>query len=83
MNSTESQLLQHVGAKLKGLRQKQRLSKEEVKAATRISVTEIEAGKKDIKVDVLAVLCDHYHTSLFDFFKEIEKRMASETASLN
>jgi transcriptional regulator with XRE-family HTH domain len=76
MNRTDHQLLQHVGAKLKSLRQKHHVSVEEVKTAIGISVTEIEAGKKDIKLDTLAVLCEHYETSMVDFFKEIEKQLS-------
>lgn len=76
MFTTDTRLLQKVGAKLKALRQQQGMSMEEVKAATGIALADIEAGKKDMKIDLLAVLCEHYRTSLFAFFKEIEQQMS-------
>ena len=75
MNTTDHQLLQHVGTKLKGLREKQGLSLEEVKAVTRLPVALLEAGKKDIPIDKLSRLCDHYRTSLTEFIKDIEKQL--------
>jgi transcriptional regulator with XRE-family HTH domain len=70
------QLLHHVGNRLKTLRTGQGLSVEEVKATTGIAVTKIETGEKDMPIDKLAVLCDHYRTNLVDFFKEIEKQLS-------
>ena len=76
MNTIDSQLLQQVGNHLKALRQQQRMSLEDVKVATGIAVAKIEQGEKDIKVNVLAELCDHYRVSMIDFFKAIEKQMS-------
>lgn len=75
MISKDDQLLPLVGARLKALRKQHRLSVNEVEASTGITLADIEAGEKDVKVDVLAVLCEYYRTSLFDFFREIEKPM--------
>ena len=75
-NSKDDQLLWHVGASLRTSRQKHRMSPGEAKAATGISLTEIEPGKKDIKLDTLAALCEHSRTSMVIFFKEIEKQLS-------
>jgi hypothetical protein len=76
MENMDVQLLHHVGNRLKTLRVGQGLSVEEVKAATGIAVAKIEAGEKDMKIDALAALCEHYQTSMVDFFKAIEKQLS-------
>jgi transcriptional regulator with XRE-family HTH domain len=64
-------LLQKIAIRFKTLREKKRMSQEEVYNATEIHIARIETAKVNISVSTLSKLCDYYEISLADFFREV------------
>ena len=64
-------LIQLIAEKLVYIRQEHGLTQEIVYVDTEIHMGRVERGKYNITLSTLAELCDYYHISLRDFFKNI------------
>lgn len=60
--------------RLKSIRRAQGLTQESVRFDTDLNIGRIESGRHSISLTTLADLCDYYHISLEDFFREIVTR---------
>lgn len=67
-------LVEQVVERLKSIRRAQGLTQESVRFDTDLNIGRIESGRHSISLTTLADLCDYYHISLEDFFREIVTR---------
>lgn len=64
-------LLQKISTKLKILREKAKLTQEDVYNDTGIHISRIETGKVNITVSTLSALCDYFNLKLSTFFEKL------------
>lgn len=64
-------LVEQVVERLKSIRRAQGLTQESVRFDTGLNIGRIESGRHSILLTTLADLCDYYHISLEDFFREV------------
>lgn len=67
-----NELLLRIAQRIKQLRDEKKISQENFYIETDIHIARIETAKANITVSTLKDICDYFHISLADFFKDID-----------
>jgi transcriptional regulator with XRE-family HTH domain len=65
-------LIKKIGAAFKKVRQKKKLSQEEVYNDTNINISRVERAIYNMKISSISALCKYFDIKLSDFFKMVE-----------
>lgn len=65
-------LTSNIAFRFKSLREKIKLSQEEVYNDTGIHISRIESGNANLTITTLSILCRYYKISLSDFFLDLD-----------
>lgn len=72
LNTEEEILIKRIAQRIKHLRKRKGMSQRLMYYDTEINMGRLEAGKENIKVTTIAKLCQYFHITLEEFFRDIE-----------
>lgn len=73
LNTEEKILIKRIAQRIKDLRKRKGTSQRLMYYDTEINMGRLETGKENIKVTTIAKLCQYFHITLEEFFRDIEK----------
>ena len=69
----DQQLLEKIAQRIRELRIENKCTQVEFYANTRIHIARIEAGKTNISISTLHLICQYFNVSLRDFFAKVDQ----------